>query len=164
MESSSSYQPLRTLVAPYILRRLKTDKRVISDLPEKVEMTVFCNLSREQAALYEQSVRNLARALEDVDGIKRRGLVLAQLMKLKQLCNHPAQLRGTGDYLPEHSGKFQRLAALCEELAERQEKALIFTQFREMTAPLAQFLERVFGRPGLVLHGGTAVEAASAPR
>jgi superfamily II DNA or RNA helicase len=157
MESGSSYQPLRTLVAPYILRRLKTDKRVISDLPEKVEMTVFCNLSREQAALYEQSVRDLARTLENVDGMKRRGLVLAQLMKLKQLCNHPAQLRGTGDYLPGHSGKFQRLSALCEELAERQEKALIFTQFREMTAPLAQFLERVFGRPGLVLHGGTAV-------
>jgi superfamily II DNA or RNA helicase len=157
MESTSSYQPLRTLVSPYILRRLKTDKRVISDLPEKVEMTVFCNLSREQAALYEKSVRDLARALEDSDGMKRRGLVLAQLMKLKQLCNHPAQLRGTGDYLPDHSGKFQRLSALCEELAERQEKALIFTQFREMTAPLAQFLERVFGRPGLVLHGGTAV-------
>ena len=157
MESDSSYQPLRTLVAPYILRRLKTDKRVISDLPEKVEMTVFCNLSREQAALYEQSVRDLARVLKDADGIKRRGLVLAQLMKLKQLCNHPAQLRGTGDYLPGYSGKFQRLSTLCEELAERQEKALIFTQFREMTAPLAQFLERVFGRPGLVLHGGTAV-------
>jgi superfamily II DNA or RNA helicase len=157
MESTSSYQPLRTLVSPYILRRLKTDKRVITDLPEKVEMTVFCNLSREQAALYEKSVRDLAQALEDSDGMKRRGLVLAQLMKLKQLCNHPAQLRGTGDYLPNHSGKFQRLSTLCEELAERQEKALVFTQFREMTAPLAQFLERVFGRPGLVLHGGTAV-------
>ena len=157
MESNSSYQPLRTLVSPYILRRLKTDKRVISDLPEKVEMTVFCNLSREQAALYEHSVRDLALTLENVDGMKRRGLVLAQLMKLKQLCNHPAQLRGTGDYLPQDSGKFQRLLTLCEELAERQEKALIFTQFREMTAPLAQLLERVFGRPGLVLHGGTAV-------
>jgi non-specific serine/threonine protein kinase len=78
------------LVAPYILRRLKTDKHVISDLPEKVEMAVFSNLSREQAALYEQFVRDLARTLENVDGMKRRGLVLAQLMKLKQLCNHPA--------------------------------------------------------------------------
>jgi SNF2 family DNA or RNA helicase len=157
MESGSSYQSLRTLVAPYILRRLKTDKRVISDLPEKVEMPVFCTLSREQAALYEQVIRDLAQALEDADGMKRRGLVLAQLMKLKQLCNHPAQLRGTGDYEPGLSGKFQRLSALCEELAERQEKALVFTQFREITGPLAQFLEQVFGRPGLVLHGGTAV-------
>jgi len=157
METNASYQPLRTLVGPYILRRLKTDKRVISDLPEKVEMPAFCTLSREQAALYEQTVRKLAEKLEEAEGIQRRGLVLAQLMKLKQICNHPAQLTGTGDYSPGHSGKFQRLAALCEELAERQEKALVFTQFREMTGPIAQFLERVFGRPGLVLHGGTAV-------
>ncbi len=78
-------------------------------------------------------------------------------MKLKQICNHPAQLVGTGDYSPVQSGKFQRLAALCEELGERQEKVLVFTQFREITAPLAQFLEGVFGRAGIVLHGGTAV-------
>ena len=157
MEARASYQPLRTLVGPYILRRLKTDKRVIADLPEKVEMSAFCTLSREQAALYEQAVRDLAEKLEEADGIQRRGLVLAQLMKLKQICNHPAQLVGSGDYAPEHSGKFQRLAEICEELGERQEKALIFTQFREITGPLAQLLEGVFGRPGLVLHGGTAV-------
>ena len=157
MEARASYQPLRTLVGPYILRRLKTDKRVIADLPEKVEMSAFCTLSREQAALYEQAVRDLAEKLKVADGIQRRGLVLAQLMKLKQICNHPAQLVGTGDYAPEHSGKFQRLAEICEELGERQEKALIFTQFREITGPLAQLLEGVFGRPGLVLHGGTPV-------
>ncbi|MBV8129248.1 MAG: DEAD/DEAH box helicase [Planctomycetaceae bacterium] len=157
MEARASYQPLRTLVGPYILRRLKTDKRVIADLPEKVEMSAFCTLSREQAALYEQAVRDLAQKLEVADGIQRRGLVLAQLMKLKQICNHPAQLVGTGDYAPEHSGKFQRLAEICEELGERQEKALVFTQFREITGPLAQLLEGVFGRPGLVLHGGTPV-------
>jgi len=157
MEASSSYQPLRTLVGPYILRRLKTDKRVIADLPEKVEMSTFCTLSREQAALYEQAVRDLAAKLEEADGIQRRGLVLAQLMKLKQICNHPDQLVGTGDFSPGKSGKFQRLASLCEELGERQEKALVFTQFREITGPLAQFLQGVFGRPGLVLHGGTVV-------
>jgi non-specific serine/threonine protein kinase len=157
LAASSSYQPLRALVGPYILRRLKTDKRVIADLPEKVEMSAFCTLSRAQAALYEKTVRDLAEKLEDAEGIQRRGLVLAQLMKLKQVCNHPAQLSGTGDYSPELSGKFERLAALCEELAERQERALIFTQFREITGPLANFLAGVFGRPGLVLHGGTAV-------
>ncbi len=157
MEARASYQPLRTLVGPYILRRLKTDKRVIADLPEKVEMSAFCTLSREQAALYEQAVLDLARKLEEADGIQRRGLVLAQLMKLKQICNHPAQLVGSGDYAPEHSGKFQRLVEICEELGERQEKAIVFTQFREITGPLAQLLEGVFGRPGLVLHGGTAV-------
>jgi non-specific serine/threonine protein kinase len=157
MEANSSYQPLRTLVGPYILRRLKTDKKVIADLPEKVEMSAFCNLSREQAALYEQAVRDLAEKLEEAEGIQRRGLVLAQLMKLKQICNHPTQLIGTGDYAPAHSGKFQRLAAICEELGERQEKVLVFTQFREITGPLAQFLQGVFGQSGLVLHGGTAV-------
>ncbi len=157
MESRSSYQPLRTLVGPYILRRLKTDRRVIADLPEKIEMSAFCNLSREQAALYQQAVRDLEEKLEAAEGIQRRGLILAQLMRLKQICNHPAQLAGTGDYRTEWSGKFQRLAGLCEEIAERQEKVLVFTQFREMTGPIAQLLEGVFGRAGLVLHGGTAV-------
>ncbi|HVS34311.1 MAG TPA: DEAD/DEAH box helicase [Gemmataceae bacterium] len=152
-----SYQPLRALVGPYILRRLKTDKRVIADLPDKTEVKAYCGLSRQQAALYEQTVRDLQEKLETTDGVQRRGLVLAQLMRLKQICNHPAQMLGHGDYDPKHSGKFQRLAALCEELAQRQEKALVFTQFRETAEPLAQFLEGVFGRPGLVLHGGTAV-------
>lgn len=157
MEARSSYQPLRSLVGPYILRRLKTDKRVIADLPDKVEMTTYCNLSREQAALYEHAVEDLEEKLENTDGIQRRGVVLAQLMRFKQICNHPGQATGTGDYAPAQSGKFQRLAELCEELSERQEKALIFTQFREITDPLARFLEGVFGRPGLVLHGGTAI-------
>ncbi len=155
--SHASYQPLRALVGPYILRRLKTDKRVIADLPEKTEVSAYCPLSRTQAALYEQAVRDLARRLENAEGIQRRGLVLAQLMRLKQICNHPAQVLGNDDYQPDESGKFQRLSALCGELAERQEKALVFTQFRELTAPLAQFLAGVFGRPGLVLHGGTAI-------
>ena len=78
-------------------------------------------------------------------------------MKLKQICNHPAQLLGTGDFSPQHSGKFQRLAEICEELSLRQEKVLVFTQFREITGPLAHRLEGVFGRSGLILHGGTAV-------
>ncbi|MGO9598543.1 MAG: DEAD/DEAH box helicase [Isosphaeraceae bacterium] len=157
MEARATYQPLRTLVGPYILRRLKTDKRVIADLPEKVEISAYCSLSRQQAALYEQAVRDLAAQLETADGIQRRGLVLSQLMKLKQICNHPAQLLGTGDFSPQHSGKFQRLAEICEELSLRQEKVLVFTQFREITGPLAHRLEGVFGRSGLILHGGTAV-------
>ncbi|MGL4553554.1 MAG: DEAD/DEAH box helicase, partial [Gemmataceae bacterium] len=152
-----SYQPLRTLVGPYILRRLKTDKAVIADLPDKTEVKAYCGLTRRQAALYEQAVRDLEERLAAADGIQRRGLVLAQLMRLKQICNHPDQLLGHGDYGPEHSSKFQRLGALCEEMAQRQERALVFTQFREVTEPLAGFLAGVFGRPGLVLHGGTAV-------
>lgn len=152
-----SYQPLRALVGPYLLRRLKTDKDVIADLPDKTEVKAFCGLSRQQAVLYEQAVRDLEDRLEEAEGMQRRGLVLAQLLRLKQICNHPAQLLGQGDYDPKHSGKFQRLAALCEELAQRQEKVLVFTQFREIAEPLARFLGSIFGRAGLVLHGGTAV-------
>jgi non-specific serine/threonine protein kinase len=152
-----SYGPLRSLIQPYLLRRLKTDKSVIADLPDKTEVNAYCGLSREQAALYERLVRELAAKLEQAEGIERRGLVLAQLMKLKQVCNHPAQLTGDGRYEPAKSGKFQRLAELCEELAERQERALVFTQFREITEPLAEFLAKIFGASGLVLHGGTPV-------
>jgi SNF2 family DNA or RNA helicase len=156
---SADYRPLRRLIQPYILRRLKTDKRVIADLPEKTEVTAFCSLSRRQAALYGDAVDDLAAKLKEAKdgGIQRKGLVLAQLMRLKQICNHPAQMLGSGDYDPEQSGKFERLAALCEEMAERQEKVLVFTQFREMTEPLASFLTKIFERPGLVLHGGTSV-------
>jgi superfamily II DNA or RNA helicase len=152
-----SFQPLRSLVGPYILRRLKTDKRVIRDLPDKTEVKAYCGLTRQQAVLYQQGVDDLETWLATTDGMKRRGLVLAQLMRFKQICNHPDQMLGYGDYDPKHSGKFQRLAQLCEEMAQRQEKALIFTQFREVAEPLARFLAGIFGRPGLVLHGGTAV-------
>ena len=156
-QGSDAYAPLRRLIQPYILRRLKTDTRVIADLPEKTEVRAFCGLTREQAALYERRVRELARTLERTEGIQRLGTVLACLMQLKQICNHPAQWAGEGAYAPERSDKFQRLTALCEELAQRQERVLVFTQFRELTEPLADHLHAVFGRPGLVLHGGTPV-------
>ena len=152
-----SYAPLRRLVQPYILRRLKSDKRIIADLPEKTEIRAFCGLTREQATLYQRCVRELARALEQTEGIRRRGAVLSSLMQLKQICNHPAHWAGQGPYTAARSGKFERLGAICEELAERQERVLVFTQFRELTEPLAQYLQQIFGRPGLVLHGGTAV-------
>jgi non-specific serine/threonine protein kinase len=152
------YAPLRQLVQPYILRRLKTDKRVISDLPDKIEVRAFCGLGKRQAALYAKMVDEMADALENLDGMQRRGLVLAYLMRFKQLCNHPSQLLGDGRFRPEDSGKFARLMEICEEIASRQEKALVFTQFREMTEPLAGFLAEVFGRAGLVLHGTTAVK------
>ncbi len=151
------YAPLRALVKPYILRRLKTDKRIIADLPDKTEVRTFCGLSKPQAVLYEQSVRELDEQLSKTDGIQRRGIVLAYLMRLKQICNHPSQWQGDGGYEPARSAKFQRLGELCEELASRQEKVLIFTQFREITDPLAAFLQGIFGRAGLVLHGGTSV-------
>ena len=156
------YAPLRRLVAPYILRRLKTDRSVIADLPEKTEVYAYCTLTKKQAALYEQSVRELARVLETVAGIERRGAVLAFLMRFKQICNHPDQWSGGGTYDPTASGKFARLREVSEEIASRQGKALVFTQFREMTEPLAGFLAEVFGRPGAILHGGTPVRRRQA--
>ncbi len=152
------YGPLRELVRPYILRRLKTDKSIIADLPDKTEVKTFCPLSRKQAALYQQAVTDLAGQLEYSDGIKRRGIVLAFLMRFKQICNHPSQWLGDGAWSEDDSGKLGRLRDIAEVVASRQEKALIFTQFRETTAPLAAFLGSVFGRPGLVLHGETEVK------
>lgn len=154
----NKYAPLRNLVNPYILRRLKTDKSIISDLPDKTEMKVFCGLSKEQLVLYKKLVADLAYALESSDkGIQRKGLILSYLTKFKQLCNHPAHLIGNGDWNPAKSGKFDRLKVICDEIASRQEKALVFTQFREMTDPVADYLASIFGQPGLVLHGEVAV-------
>jgi non-specific serine/threonine protein kinase len=154
----NSYGPLRELVRPYILRRLKTDKTVIADLPDKTEVKAFCQLSRKQAALYEQSVVELAKQLKDAEGIQRRGLVLSFLMRFKQICNHPSQWLGDGEWAEDDSGKWARLRDIAEVIAAKQEKMLVFTQFREVIAPLEAFLASVFGRPGLVLHGETAVK------
>jgi non-specific serine/threonine protein kinase len=157
LAENEHYGPLRTLVRPYILRRLKTDKRVISDLPDKTELKAWCHLSPKQAALYQRAVKDLSLALEDTDGIARKGLVLSYLMRFKQICNHPSQWLGDGAWAVDDSGKFARLRELVEVIAAKQEKLLVFTQFRETTEPLAAFLGAIFGREGLVLHGGTPV-------
>ncbi len=159
------FAPLRRLVQPYILRRLKTDPKIVPDLPAKTEMRSECGLSRKQAALYQKAVNDLERELEAMrdagrgNDIRRRGIVLATTMRLKQICNHPAQYLGqkAGYYPAEDSGKFVRLAEICEPIAARQEKVLVFTQFQSLCEPLAGWLEEVFGRPGVVLHGGVPV-------
>ncbi len=161
-DENGGYAPLRKLVSPYILRRLKSDKRVIADLPDKTETKAYCSLTPLQASLYQQAVNALAKQIATLDGIARRGAVLAFLMRFKQICNHPSQWLGDGAFAPQDSGKFARLQELTEPMAQRQQKLLVFTQFREMTAPLHDFLQGVFGRPGLVLHGGTAVKARGA--
>ncbi|MBV6434647.1 MAG: RNA polymerase-associated protein RapA [Bryobacteraceae bacterium] len=153
-----SYGPLRELVRPYILRRLKTDRRVIADLPGKTEIKAFCQLTRRQAALYEQAVNEMAAALEETSGIARKGLVLSYLMRFKQICNHPSQWLGDGAWMEDDSGKWARLRDIAEVVSGKQEKMLVFTQFREVAAPLAAFLAAVFRRPGLVLSGETEVK------
>ncbi len=157
LAQAEHFGPLRALVRPYILRRLKTDKRVIADLPDKTELKAWCHLSPAQAALYQRAVKELAAALEDAEGIGRKGVVLSFLMRFKQICNHPSQWLGDGAWSAEDSGKFARLRELAEIIAAKQEKVLVFTQFRETTEPLTAFLGAIFGRGGLLLHGGTPV-------
>lgn len=159
-KSSEGYAPLRRLVRPYILRRMKTDRRIISDLPDKIELKAFCGLTKRQATIYAKLVDQLAKMLADkeMEPIKRQGLVLGFLLKFKQVCNHPSHWNGDGAWSPADSGKFARLAEICGELAEKRERALIFTQFQETCDPLARYLSTVFGREGLILHGGTSVK------
>lgn len=158
LRKQGDFTPLRELVRPQLLRRLKTDRRIAPDLPERTDLRAYCTLSHKQAALYQQAVEGLSRALSRVEaGIRRRGLVLAYLQRLKQICNHPAQYLGSGPFTAAESGKFLRLRELCLPIAERQERVLVFTQFQAMTAPLADYLAQIFGVKGLVLDGATPV-------
>src|SRR5207249_11376359 len=144
-----SYAPLRRLIQPYLLRRLKTDRAIVADLPDKTEVKAFCLLSSAQAALYQKTVDELERAIAGLtQGIERRGLVLAYLMRFKQICNHPAHWLGEGAWDEAGSGKLARLREIVEPVAGKHEKMLVFTQFREATEPLAGFLGGLFGRPG----------------
>ncbi len=159
-----AWAPLRALVSPYLLRRLKTDPLVAPDLPAKTEMSADCGLTREQATLYQRAVDDLASALADAEqerangGIARRGLILAALLRFKQICNHPSHWLGDGGWEIARSGKLLRLVELVEPIAQRQEKMLLFSQFREAVEPIASVLAKLFGRPGVVLHGGTAIK------
>jgi non-specific serine/threonine protein kinase len=158
IKESGSYAKLRDVVNPFILRRLKTDKSIISDLPDKVEIKAYTTLTSKQALLYKTLVEELEDKLENAEGIARKGLVLAAIMKFKQICNHPDQYLGQSAYKPTASGKYEKLLEICETIYEKRERALVFTQFKELTNPLADFLETVFDHKGLVLHGGTAVK------
>jgi len=153
---------LKQLTAPFILRRVKTDPRVISDLPDKVETKVYCTLTEEQATLYEAVVQDVMKQIEEEEGIKRHGLVLSMMMQLKQICNHPVQyLHQKSDVsLDNRSGKLERLGELLEEVlaAARKDRALIFTQFAEMGEMLADYLPRAFGAATQFLHGSTSAK------
>jgi len=154
---TASLKTLRSLVQPFILRRLKTDRTIIQDLPEKQEMTVFCGLSGEQAQLYQATVEKAMRDIEAAEGAQRRGQILALLTKLKQLCNHPAQFLGetNGHITPARSGKLQRFDEMVEELLDEGDRALIFTQFAEWGKHLQAYLEKTFKQEILFLYGST---------
>ncbi|MEU6074783.1 DEAD/DEAH box helicase [Micromonospora sp. NPDC047074] len=145
---------LRRITGPFVLRRLKTDSSIISDLPEKLEMEVLCNLTAEQASLYQAVVDDMLARIESSDGIERRGLVLAAMTRLKQVCNHPAQLLRDGSALAGRSGKLARLEEILDEVLAVGERALLFTQYAEFGGMLRGHLSARFGREVLFLHGG----------
>ena len=147
---------LKSLTGPFILRRMKTDKSIISDLPDKIEMKEYCTLTKEQASLYKAVVNDLQEKIENADGIDRRGLVLALLMKLKQVCNHPAQFLDDNSALERRSGKVLRLTELLHDIREAGEKTLLFTQFTRMGTLLQRYLQELFGEEVLFLHGGVS--------
>lgn len=159
-EDKMGYSRLKKAVNPFILRRLKTDRSIITDLPDKIEIQEYAPLSKKQVVLYQKLVQEVAAKLkaQEEDNIQRKGIVLASIMQFKQICNHPDQYLGQEDFKKENSGKFERLEQICETIRERRERILVFTQFKEMTEPLSDFLALVFHRRGLVLHGGTPVK------
>ena len=156
-DNPEGYAKLKSMIAPFMLRRVKTDKAIISDLPDKLEQIDYVGLSKKQTVLYRKYVAELAEKLQESDGIKRRGLVLASLTKLKQICNHPDQYLGQTAYDPKESGKFEMLREVCETIYQKRERVLVFTQFKEITDYLDGFLADIFGCHGYVLHGGTPV-------
>ncbi|MEU3572595.1 DEAD/DEAH box helicase, partial [Kitasatospora sp. NPDC036755] len=145
---------LRRRTAPFVLRRVKSDPAVAAELPAKQEMTVWCNLTAEQAGLYQAVVADLLRRVEGIRGVERRGTVLAAIGKLKQVCNHPAQLLHDGSAVGGRSGKVARLAELLEEALAEGDRTLVFTQYAEFGAMLRPYLERRLGEEVLYLHGG----------
>jgi non-specific serine/threonine protein kinase len=145
---------LRRVTTPFVLRRLKTDRSIISDLPDKLEIKEFCTLTREQAGLYQAVVDDMLAKIDRSDGIERRGLVLATMMKLKQVCNHPAHFLADGSPLPGRSGKLTRLVEILDEALAEGDRALVFTQFTEMGTLLERHLHQRLGREVLWLHGG----------
>jgi len=148
---------LKRLVEPLMLRRVKTDPRIISDLPEKIEQKMYCTLTPEQASLYEAVVKEVAQRLEEAEGIARRGLILATLLRLKQICNHPAQFLQDGSpFTPERSLKLQRLDEMLEEALAAGESALVFTQFTEIGGALDRYLAQTRRYRTFYLHGATS--------
>jgi SNF2 family DNA or RNA helicase len=149
---------LKKLVEPFILRRVKTDKRIIDDLPDKIEQKMYCTLTPEQASLYEAVVKDVTEQLNEVEGIQRKGLILSTLLRLKQICNHPAQFLQDGSaFTAERSHKLQRLGEMLEEVIDSGESALVFTQFTEIGGALERHLEHVQHYNTYYLYGGTNV-------
>lgn len=156
-EHPEGYAKLKAMVSPFMLRRVKTDKNIIADLPEKIESMDYVTMTKRQVVLYRKAVADMERRLQETEGIERSGIILTTIMKLKQICNHPDQYLGQTGYAEADSGKMQMLREICETIYEKRERVIVFTQFKEITEYLADFLKGIFGTSGYVLHGGTPV-------
>ena len=161
-QNPEGYAKLKNMIAPFLLRRVKTDKKIISDLPDKLEQLDYVTLSPKQTVLYRKLLAETSEKVENSDGMQRRGIVLALLLHLKQICNHPDQYLGTEEYSPAQSGKFELLKQLAQTIAEKRERMLVFTQFKELTGHLDDYLAEVFGRRGGVIHGGVPIKERNA--
>ena len=157
-QNPEGYAKLKSMIAPFLLRRVKTDKKIISDLPDKLEQVDYVALSAKQAVLYRKLLAETEGRINNSEGMQRRGAVLSLLLHLKQICNHPDQYLGTEEYSPSQSGKFELLRQLAQTIAEKRERVLVFTQFRELTGYLDDYLAEIFGRRGGVIHGGVPVK------
>lgn len=149
-------ESLRRVIAPFLLRRMKTDKTIIQDLPEKIITDDYCNLTREQAALYESEVKNALRIIQDSEGIARRGLIFQMITRLKQICNHPVQYAKKGRADKSASGKAERAVELLAAILQAHEKALIFTQYREMGELLVEMIRAELRHTPAFFHGGVS--------
>lgn len=157
--NNGGYQKLRNMISPFILRRLKSDKKIIADLPDKVEKTEYVALAPKQIVLYRKLLNDMEESIKNTDltAMQRRGMVLTYITRFKQICNHPDQYLGQERYAPKDSGKFEVLRTLCETIYEKRERVLVFTQYKEIIPYLKSFLEEIFGCEGLVIHGGVPV-------
>ena len=152
------YVKLKTMVSPFLLRRLKTDKTIINDLPDKIETIDYVTLSKQQIVLYKNLLNDMEEKILTSEGIEHRGVVLSTILKLKQICNHPDQYLGLEEYGRKESGKFQLLKEICETIYEKRERVIVFTQYKEIIPYLSDFLHTIFQQPGFVIHGGTPVK------
>lgn len=158
ISESGRFDRLREMISPFILRRMKSDRRILSDLPEKIEKNEYVDLTRKQVTLYRALMDDLDKALADSDPAKRLGALLAMITRFKQVCNHPDNyLHGT-EFDPEDSGKMMMLAEICQRIRDRNESVIVFTQYREMVEPISKHLAKIFGKEGMTIHGGVPPE------
>jgi len=160
-DNTRIYKSLRNVVDPFVLRRLKTDKTIIKDLPNKIERDLYIPLSTKQVTLYKNLLKDVKKTLDEKEGIERKGLILSTILKSKQICNHPSQYLKIDEYKERESGKFLALKELAQVIKEKHERMLVFTQYKSIIEPLKNYLEELFGYEGLFIDGSVSPKIRS---